>query len=72
MRTTEKKPTDEYLTASEVSAWLKVPDGTIRLRTRTGQQPFAGAAVRLGPRSIRYHRPTIEAWLAAEVATGAG
>ena len=55
-------PADELLTDREVSAITKIPTGTLASRrSRGGGPPF----VQLGPRTPRYSRTALMAWIAA-------
>lgn len=60
MKTT---PPAEYYTVAEVAARLRCSKMTVYRMTETGELP---GAMRLGPKMVRVHIRTFDAWLAGQ------
>jgi excisionase family DNA binding protein len=58
--TTEGRRLSPWLTASDLASYLTVAVGTIRNWTAKGKIPYAKRGG-----VVRYHLPTIDAWLVA-------
>jgi excisionase family DNA binding protein len=54
-------PESELLTRKQVAAILRLHERTVRTRVRSGELP---EPIKVGKRSIRWRRETIEAWIA--------
>ena len=73
MRTTQANPSehqvtlDEVITEGALASFLKEHPDTVRYRRLSGTGP---RYVRTGPRSIRYLRADVLAWLEANTVTG--
>jgi excisionase family DNA binding protein len=67
MATTADLHAPTLITVSQAAHMMSVPPRSVYLMIELGQLP---GAMRIGPRRIRIHRPTLEGWIEEQAVAG--